>query len=321
MFLDDVKDSQLVVQHNHMVNARFSMTPNEMRLFVFMLSEIKKKDTQFRTVEVPVELFRNRRGNILYQDIKNAADRITQRRIAIQNTQGSLNFRFIPLMALCAYQEGTGTVKARFNDEVKPYLLQLGGNFTASQLKQLLQLKSFYAHRMYWLLKQYEDFGSRTIALDELKAIMELSDKYKRYIDFRMRVIDRAQDELQETDMAFHYEEQRKGKSVHSIRFVLLKPSRGKGKLARPIEQPEPEQHPPEVSETGQGEGKKVPVLTILKRYGFSDRQVRNILKHVSEQDIYKTNYAIQCEKGKVPKGSLTGYAYAQFQKRFLLND
>ena len=322
-----IKGGELIVQHNHMVNARFSMTANEMRLFVFMLSEIKKTDTQFKMIEVPVELFRNSSGNVLYQDIRNAADRITQRRIAIQNINGGKNFQFIPLMSICAYQEGEGCIKARFNDEVKPYLLQLGGNFTASQIKQLLMLKSYYAHRMYWLLKQYQDFGSRTIEVKELRAILELANKYKRYLDFRIRVLDKAREELEQTDMQFDYEEVRKGKSVHSIRFIF-----SKGRLfpdaievgsatdsspAPPADSlAKPPQHHNSPAQNG-----KVPVKEILDKYGFSERQLRNILSSVDEKDIYKTNYALQCEKSKIPAASLTGYAYSVFKKKFMLKD
>ncbi len=309
---------ELVVQHNHMVNARFNMTANEMRLFVFMLSEIERTDTQFKMIEIPVELFRNSRGNILYQDIKAAADRITQRRFAIQNINGGRNFQFIPLMSICAYQEGEGFIKARFNDEVKPYLLQLGGNFTASQIKQLLRLKSYYAHRMYWLLKQYQDFGTRTIELKELREILELTSKYKRYLDFRIRVLDRAQEELAKTDMAFSYEEIRKGRSVRSIKFVLENNSKKR------LEEQEdkhfmPDDFEAEASATDAATRVRIPVKELLRKYRLSERQIHNITSKVSEKDIYKVNYELQCEKDHIKNANIAGYTYSIFKKRFNL--
>ena len=305
---------ELVVQHNHMVNARFNMTANEMRLFVFMLSEIERTDTQFKMIEIPVELFRNSRGNILYQDIKAAADRITQRRFAIQNINGGRNFQFIPLMSICAYQEGEGFIKARFNDEVKPYLLQLGGNFTASQIKQLLRLKSYYAHRMYWLLKQYQDFGTRTIELKELREILELTSKYKRYLDFRIRVLDRAQEELAKTDMAFSYEEIRKGRSVRSIKFMLENNSK------KQVEHQDEEHVMQAISEEGDLTTRtRIPVRELLRKYLLSERQIQNIVTKVSEKDIYKVNYDLQCEKDHIKNANIAGYTYSVFKKRFNL--
>jgi hypothetical protein len=111
----------------------------------------------------------------------------------------------------------------RFNDEIRPYLLQLRQNFTKPQLEQLLKLKSSHSYRIYWLLKEYGTFGQRTIDVEELKSLLNLQGRYKQFPLFRLRVLNRAQEELSKTDLPFEYELHCEGKNnkVVRIRFVF----------------------------------------------------------------------------------------------------
>ncbi|UZR99004.1 replication initiation protein [Chondrinema litorale] len=216
-----------VTQHNTLINSSFTLGIFEMRLFLFLLSKVTKEDTDFRLEKIPVELFRNESGNILYQDIMNAADKIVSRKIAIKSDEG---FDYIPLLARCTYRKGEGYINIMFNQQIKSYLLQLKGNFTTSQLSELLKLKSYYSHRIYWLLKQYSTFGERHIELEALKHILGLENKYARYRDFKKYVLEKSKSELARTDMAFTFDEIRSGQKVIEINFHFQKSS-SKNKL------------------------------------------------------------------------------------------
>jgi plasmid replication initiation protein len=124
-------------------------------------------------------------------------------------------------MALCEYKEGEGFLVAKFNDYAKPYLLDLTQYFTAAQFKLFMNIKSFYSYRVYWLLKQYEDFGVKTITVSELKEMLKVEDKYIRYYDFKRNVINQAYKELKKTDMAFEFTEIKSGRSVEKIKFKI----------------------------------------------------------------------------------------------------
>ena len=106
-------------------------------------------------------------------------------------------------MAYAKYRGEEGALRVRFNDEVMPYLLQLHQNFTKAQVVQLLKLKSPHSYRIYWLLKEYAAFGSRTLGVDELKSILSLEGQYKQFPLFRLRVLERAREELAQTDLPF----------------------------------------------------------------------------------------------------------------------
>ncbi|WP_210522107.1 replication initiation protein [Hymenobacter terricola] len=227
--------NKLVVQRNDLVNARFALTTLEMRLFMAMLSRIHREDTEFREMRIPVTevvaLSGRRPSSNDYQQLKDMCALLASRVIYIERpskkkrtnkvTEDAPSFSNTPLMAYADYSSEERALVVRFNDRVRDYLLQLNeGNFTQAQLMQLLKLKSAHSYRIYWLLKQYGSFGSRTVRVDDLKRLLDLDGQYKQFPLFKMRVLDRAKTELAQTNLAFEYDLLRgTGKGVEQIRF------------------------------------------------------------------------------------------------------
>jgi len=225
---------KVVVQHNALVNARFDMSTVEMRLFMAMLSRIGRHDSEFREMSIPltevVALSGRRPSSKDYQQVAGMCDQLVSRILHIErpgrgrrDRRGTAtpDFDKIPLMAYAKYRGEEGALRVRFNDEVMPYLLQLHQNFTKAQVVQLLKLKSPHSYRIYWLLKEYATFGTRTVGVEELKSLLTLDGQYKQFPLFRLRVLDRAQQELSQTDLPFEYELLREGKAVAQIRFMF----------------------------------------------------------------------------------------------------
>lgn len=236
--------AKVVVQHNALVNARFDLTTVEMRLFMAMLSRIGRDDEEFREMLVPlteVVALSGRRPSVKdYQQVEAMCDQLVSRVLRIERPTGESggrrrrrgrkdgegatpDFDLLPLMAYAKYRGAEGALRVRFNDEVMPYLLQLHQNFTKAQVVQLLKLKSPHSYRIYWLLKEYGAFGTRTLGVDELKGILSLEGQYKQFPLFRLRVLDKAQQELSKTDLPFAYELLRGGgaKHVTHIKFTF----------------------------------------------------------------------------------------------------
>ena len=219
----------LAVQHNALVNARFGLGTLEMRLFLCMLGRIGRNDTAFTECSIPVrELAPEGSANVPYSEVAAMVKQLTRRALDIEKLgpegrrQKDPDIISIPLMSFASYSKSEGTVVSRFNDAIRPYLLQLRDNFTKAEIKHLQKLKSVSSHRIYWLLKEYAAFGRRTVSLNELRNLLGLTTEYEgRFDHFRTRVLDRAQLELRETDMPFTYEMIRQGKSVTEIRFLF----------------------------------------------------------------------------------------------------
>lgn len=227
--------SKLVVQRNDLVNARFALTTLEMRLFMAMLSRIHRDDTEFSEMHIPVTevvaLSGRRPSSNDYQQLKDMCALLASRVLYIERpskkkrtnkaTDDTPSFSNTPLMAYADYSSEERSLVVRFNDRVRDHLLQLNeGNFTQAQLMQLLKLKSAHSYRIYWLLKQYGSFGTRALLVDDLKRLLGLEGQYKQFPLFKLRVLDRAQQELAQTNLAFEYDLLRgTGKSVEQIRF------------------------------------------------------------------------------------------------------
>jgi hypothetical protein len=218
----------LVVQHNALINARFQFGPLETRLFLHLLASIGRNDTTFGICRVEVaELLGEVNSQNTYKLVREAVEEFATRTITIEQLSAvgrrsrQPDFVVLPLLSIAQYKGGEGAVEARFNDAVIPYLLELRDNFTKAQLAELLKLKNPYSHRIYWLLREYSAFGQRVVGLADLKAMLKLGPGYDRWDNFKTRILDRAQQELKETDLPFTYELIRQGKAVSGIRFLF----------------------------------------------------------------------------------------------------
>lgn len=212
---------KVIALDNALINARYFMTLNELRIFALMLCRVGKDDSDFSLIKIPCQqLFPKK--NVKYELVKEAAKKLASKTIEVEvlTAKNKRKFDAIPLMSWCSYTEGEGYVSARFNDLIKPYVLNLKKNFTSAQLKLLNTMTSFYSWRLYWLLKQYEDFGKRRMGLTEFAEKMMIEKKYQEWYDIKRRVLQPAQKDLRKSDMRFDYEVEKQGRKVAFIIFL-----------------------------------------------------------------------------------------------------
>ena len=225
-----LKLERLVAQHNDLIRARYDMSLVEARLFVALLGRINRGDKEFVLCRIPVgELYPDEKvGGKTYTQVKKAVMRLVSRVITIETTdeRGMREFVSNPLMATCRYKEGSGYVVAQFNNFVKPYLLELKGDFTVAEQLMLLGFRSFYSHRLYWLLKS-SAFYQDNIRMDllMLKQTLNLNERYANFADFKRFVLEIAQQEIANTDMAFEYSPLKEGRAITGVLFHLLRPA------------------------------------------------------------------------------------------------
>jgi hypothetical protein len=301
----------LVVQHNALINARFQFGPLETRLFLHLLANIGRNDTAFGLCRVEVsELLGEINSQNTYKLVREAVEEFATRTITIEQLSGvgrrsrQPDFVVLPLLSIAQYKGGEGAVEARFNDAVIPYLLELRDNFTKAQLTELLKIKNPNSHRIYWLLREYSAFGQRVVSLTDLKAMLKLGPGYDRWDNFKVRILDRAQQELQETDLPFTYELIRQGKAVSEIRFLFA-----------PVSEQLPASQLPadgwEAALLAVGvAGKSLATIKTQIEAGYYDEgYIRYVLSRVSDQ----------VRQGKVKKQA--GAVYKALADGYFLND
>ena len=224
---------QVITQHNALINASFSLKPLELRLFLAMLKRVRYGDSEFKEYFIPTdELADTQSGGTAYRNVKAMAKAMTKQSLDIEamETYGTKpkaeawqgkSWLSIPLMGIAYYEEGSGGIMASFNHRLIPYLLDLKGNFTQASLQQLTQCRSVYSYRIYLLLREFGKQGKRTMSIAELRYKLGIGpDEYAgRFNNFKARVLDTAQRELDKTDMPFTYEVKKVGKKLDSLEF------------------------------------------------------------------------------------------------------
>jgi plasmid replication initiation protein len=314
---------KIVAQHNALINARFSFLPLQMRLFLALLARIEFEDADFKEHFVPVsELVFDRRGGSAYEQVDEMCEKLTQFTLYIEDLEEGTrrrrkkpNYQYLPLMSKAEYRGDLGGVLAIFNPLIMPYLLQLrqSGNFTTAALAQLRKLKSPYSLRIYWLLKEYADFGRRTMSVDQLRFVLNIAEhEYPRFSSLKARVLDKAQDELAGTDLPFTFELERESQVVKRIKFLLhLREGATKKTLAAENDTPENNTLDWGVS---------------LQQVGVSKRSITQIARQLEtgEYDLGYVDFVLtriqrQHSLGKVKK--LAGAIYKALIEKYLLEE
>ena len=332
---------KIVAQHNALVNARFSFVPLQMRLFLALLARISLEDTEFKEHIIPVnELLFERHGGSAYQQLDEMCDDITSFKLYIEILEDGTRKRrrrpkydYIPLMAKAGYDGDLGGIVAAFNPLIMPYLLQLreSGNFTLADLDELRKLKSPSSVRIYWLLKEYSDFGQRTVTPEQLRFMLNIAEnEYPRFSNFKARILDRAQLELARTDMPFTYELERQNQLVQRIKFLFGYDTANAGaeELSeiqddQNVEKTKISQHSENVEKATAEEPAWVQALRLI---GVSLRSIKQITKQLEDKeyplkyvDFVLSRIGKQHQLGKVKKPA--GAVYKALVEKYLLEE
>lgn len=237
---------ELIVKHNEIVEGRYNLTLTEAKIVAKLTSLIKKDDDDFQSYKFTAkELLKDLKiDENNYKDLKIAVDRLMTRIISIKTENSELKTTFLS----SAEYFKNSTIELSFDKKLKPYLLQLKTNFTKYHLENILNLKSFYAIRIYELCKQYEKIKERTIELEELRIILGIEKtEYKLYGHFKDKVLKISEREINEkTDITISFEEIKTGRKITAIKFNIEKRTeeyiqeveivKSKNKVENPVE-------------------------------------------------------------------------------------
>jgi plasmid replication initiation protein len=330
---------KLVAQHNALVNARFSFAPLQMRLFLALLSRIEFNDVDFKEHFVPAsELVFERHGGSAYMQIDEMCNNITSIKLYIELLEEGTHKRrrrpkydYIPLMAKAGYDGELGGVVATFNPLIMPYLLQLreNGNFTLAALDELRKLKSPDSTRIYWLLREYVNFGKRTISLSQLRFMLDLAEnEYPRFSNFKVRILDKAQTELAKTDMPFTYEVERQNQIVQEVKFLfgVNLPVHANEEKNQNLQNSQQTENVEKV-ENSEVDAVAQPLwLDALRQVGVSQRSLQQIARQLENKeyplsyvDFVLTRIGKQHQLGKVKKPA--GAIYKALVEKYLLEE
>jgi len=219
-------ENTIVSQANKLIEARYKLNLNEHKIIRYVISKldsINQKDFTF--LEFDLKEFTELLGTTekRYDEIRKVVRSLRSRELIINTDEDEVIMGWISSIK---FEKRTGKIILRFDDNLKPYLLELSKVYKSYKLKNVINFKNKYAIRVYELLKQYENMKSkeRTIKLGELKKMLGCEDQYKRFTNFEQKVLIPSRTEiLKHSDLCFEYEKIKDGKQIVAIKFIFEK--------------------------------------------------------------------------------------------------
>lgn len=230
------KREYLVVKGNELVQQnRFELSLIEQKTVAFICSMIKPIEAIDRAKGVPFQLeyefnirdyckvcgidYDNGKN---YANVKETLKRLRDRSMWLAMPDGSESL--VGWLAKVNTNKKSGIAKIKIDEDLVPYLFDLGQKFTQYQLYNILAMKSAFSVRIYELMKSYAFQKTKTFDLDELKHLLMVDDvkSYERFPDFRRKVLEISQREINElTDINISFEPITKGRKVAKVKFKI----------------------------------------------------------------------------------------------------
>jgi plasmid replication initiation protein len=229
--------NDLVVKHNALTNASYSLSLAEQRLILLAIVDARCSGHGVTTndpLTITAKAYENQfsvHRNTAYQALKDASSNLFDRRFSYQelNKRGSIENVRSRWVSEIRYVDDEASVKLIFAPAVVPLITELERHFTQYELGQVAGLSSAYSVRLYELLISWRSIGKTPIfELEEFRNKLGVIDgEYKLMHQFKQRVLDLAISQINEhTDINASYEQHKHGRTItgFSFKFKLKTP-------------------------------------------------------------------------------------------------
>lgn len=191
------------VMGNNLVKGKQTMTVKEAKLLRLIITQVVKEDNDFKTYSVKITELADFMGiapGNLYRDVPIMCKKLLRQVVEIKTGSSSKDKWKMFQWVNRAEYDGEGTITFRLSDDLRPYILNLSEYYTQYQLKEVLSLSSFYAIRLYELLKCESglkcDKNFFEFTIEQLREFFECKTKYKQNRDFINKTVKKATDEI-----------------------------------------------------------------------------------------------------------------------------
>ena len=221
-----------ISKNNALIDASYRLSLTEMQIVLYGIGLINPLQENFPLsyridIDRFAKMFGRQHGQI-YKEVKEAViKRFWERDFSYIDEKGkTVTLRWLTKMV---YEDKTGYIEIKFSAEVQPYLHALQSNFTTYYIEQVAKFKSIYSVRLYEhsLMVLNKNNASRnefTLLISDLKKQLEITDKYERFSNFKVRVLEKTKQEINKSsDLIFDYKVIKLGRSPHSIKFNIRK--------------------------------------------------------------------------------------------------
>ena len=302
--MDINNEDKIIYQHNAITSGRYDYSACMLDILFMVLSALEKDKLVYTIYTEDIEQITGRKWNIA-QFTKSTESMLTKM-FEIEDENAYTQF---VLFQYFKYLKGTRSIEVKLSEISLPYFFELKNNFTALQLKSVLNCSSKYAKRLYGLACQWRSVGKKRFEISELKKMLGLINKngeeqFERVSEFKNKVLEIAKEQINKnTDIHFDYELTKRGRSFQWVTIFINAP---KSKVL-------------EIDF-----GKSVDVQKFeskLKAYGFNEEQAEIIAMKEKEKDfdILITDLNEKVRNRKLNVESAPAYLVGVYQKKGIL--
>uniref|UniRef100_UPI002620B9D3 replication initiation protein n=1 Tax=Clostridium sp. TaxID=1506 RepID=UPI002620B9D3 len=215
----------IVKKSNYFImNSSYDLSLEEQKLILTLASMVQPIDEDFKPYIFKISEFMNLLGvdtKTKYTEVPKITKELMKKVFEIDEDDEIIQ---IAWLSSATYKKGRGIVELEFSPKLKPYMLKLNSMFTQYKLSNILSMKSKYSPRIYEILKcnEFKKQGFIELYIDELRKLLKAEYIYPRYNDFKRKIIEQSQKELNsKTDISFEFEEVKTGRKVTSLKFYI----------------------------------------------------------------------------------------------------
>jgi plasmid replication initiation protein len=209
-------------QQSVIINARYALTKNEIDIVLVLLTAIHKEDRDFKTYEFTMSELESRTDRQWNSSqLKATIKGLMSKPLELPSESGK-GWAIVNWFTYFSFDDGL--ISCRFEKALKPYLIDIQGRMILGDNRHLLPMKSSYSKRVYLLLKEYAKFGVRKFNIEELMNILKVPKSLLRYSQFKQKVLDRAEQDINKyTDLKISFDEKKVRRKVIEITFHIKK--------------------------------------------------------------------------------------------------
>jgi len=213
----------IINQNFNLINAKYKLTNLELKFILDAISQLdSKNDKVLQEYEIKISEFKKMIREGQHTKLKQFAKHLMNKSILIEQDNG--DFEVFNWFSKIRYVNNEVKFLVRFEESLKPYLLELKERFASYNLKYILPLSSTYSIRIYQLLKEYTKLKKKYFIVNDLQDILQVPKSYKNYAKFKQGILKVAERELKEhCDIYFTIEEEKTGRKVTRLIFSINK--------------------------------------------------------------------------------------------------
>lgn len=217
--MDGMNNRNMVKIGHDLNHFKGGYTALELDFIYAFISCIRNEDKEFTEYAITLQdLEKKLAKRLRLKEIEYIFDSLTSKSFKVNNDEELVVY---PFFQKFRYGKQDKIISVKFNEELKPHLLQLQ-TYALGNLRYILQFRGEYTKRIYMLLSQWQKAREVTYALDDLREMLNVPESYM-YGNVKQKVLIKAQTELKKkAPFYFEFEEIKTRQKITSVRFRLI---------------------------------------------------------------------------------------------------